>query len=330
MVVVATWNVENLFRPGEDPSGPTDAEAYRTKLDELAATIAATGADVVGLQEVGSEGALADLVDRLPGEGWAGELSSAPDGRGIAVAVVSRLPLSDRVDVVDLADGLAGGRVTDAGGTLSRMGRGALDVTVTLPDGSTLRLVTCHLKSKLLTFPGQRFSPRDEDERARYAVYALNRRAAEAGTVRVHANEVLDGQGRERALLVVGDLNDTPEAATTSLLLGPGGSEIGTAGALRPDAGDGARLWNLAPLIPEAERFSRVYRGRGELIDHVLVSRALLERVVDVRTTVPPPPAPGIGTGAAPELPSVTDNPSVRRDEPGSDHAPVVVRLSVG
>lgn len=52
---------------------------------------------------------------------------------------------------------------------------------------TTLTLVTCHLKSKLLTYAGRRFSPRDEDERARNAVYAFNRRAAEPATVRTYA-----------------------------------------------------------------------------------------------------------------------------------------------
>jgi hypothetical protein len=53
---------------------------------------------------------------------------------------------------------------------------------------------------------------------------------------------------------VLGDLNDEPLAATTQLLLGPPGSEIGTAGFDRADLGDGQRLWNLGPPIPEARR----------------------------------------------------------------------------
>ena len=77
-----------------------------------------------------------------------------------------------------------------------------------------------HLKSKLLTYPGGRFAPHDEDQRARFGAYALYRRAAEAVTVRVHADTVLDGHGQERRLIVLGDLNDTPQAATTQLLYG--------------------------------------------------------------------------------------------------------------
>ncbi|MDP3889891.1 hypothetical protein, partial [Nocardioides sp.] len=63
---------------------------------------------------------------------------------------------------------------------------------------------------------------------------------------------------------------------TTQILHGPPGSEVGTGGIDRPDTGDAQRLWNTAGFIDEAERWSRVYRGRRELIDHVLVSHSLI------------------------------------------------------
>jgi hypothetical protein len=44
-------------------------------------------------------------------------------------------------------------------------------------------------------------------------------------------------------VLVCGDLNDTPQAATTQVLLGPPGSQLGTGGFNQPDWGDGNRLW---------------------------------------------------------------------------------------
>jgi len=116
--------------------------------------------------------------------------------------------------------------------------------------------------------------------------------------------------------MVVGDLNDEPQAATTQILLGPPGSELGTPGADRPDKGDAARLWNLAPRLPEGERYSRIYHGHGELIDHLLVSQALLGRTAEVHTLHP-------GT-----LPSITDDPGARRNATASDHALIYTRLS--
>ena len=70
-----------------------------------------------------------------------------------------------------------------------------------------------------------------------------------------------------------------------------------------------------APLIPEAQRFSRVYRGRGELIDHLLVSRAVVGAVTSV-------------TAGGPVPESVGDDPRARVDKPGSDHRPVVATLA--
>ncbi|WP_433508532.1 hypothetical protein ACQP04_09685 [Pseudonocardia halophobica] len=75
-------------------------------------------------------------------------------------------------------------------------------------------------------------------------------------------------------MIVLGDLNDEPAAATTQILYGPPGSEIGTAGYDQPDRGIGARPWNLAARIPRQERFSRIYRGQRELCRRPVDQRA--------------------------------------------------------
>ncbi|MGX1300244.1 putative extracellular nuclease [Streptomyces albogriseolus] len=182
-----------------------------------------------------------------------------------------------------------------------------------------LRVAVCHLKSKLLSYPDGRFQPRDEGERARYGAYALYRRAAEAAALRALADRLLEGDGRERDVVVLGDLNDEVQAATTQMLLGPPGSEIGTPGHDRPDRGDAVRLWDVAPLIPAAERYSRVNSGRRELIDHVLLSHRLMRRVTSAGT--------GLPDDGPPRLPSVGTDPGERRGVAGSDHAPVWVRV---
>ncbi len=312
-MIVGTWNLENLFRWGQ-ADGPSSQEAYDAKLEELRRVIDGLRPDVLAVQEVGNLDALEDLRTRLAGD-WHSEVSEHPDPRGIRVGFLSRLELTDVEQVHPFPDRLLPVQVNDDGGMGSSMGRGALRVRVRA-DGRDVDLLTCHLKSKLLTFPGPRFSPHDEDERARFASYALFRRSAEATTVRVSATSLLGGLGQERAVIVLGDLNDEPTAQTTQILLGPTGSEIGTEGFERPDKGDAARLWNLAGLIPEERRFSRVYRGRGELIDHILVSHQLVHRVQSIDT------GPG-------DAPSITDDPHERRDAPGSDHLPVVARFDL-
>ncbi|QWZ09734.1 endonuclease/exonuclease/phosphatase family protein [Nocardioides panacis] len=327
MARVATWNLENLFRPGGGSGAPTTTAAYDAKLTALAGTIGRLDADVLAVQEVGDPAALQDLVDLLPGS-WHGGVAD-PDGRGIRVGVISKLPLTSLEQVRTFAAKLAPVQVDDTGKTITQLGRPALRARVQA-GGVDIDVVSVHLKSKLLSFPGDRFSPHDEDERARYAVYALHRRSAEAAGVRSYVTGLLDGQGLDRAVVVAGDLNDEPEAATTQVLLGPPGSEWGTPGYERPDAGDRARLWNLAMRIDATQRYSRKYRGRLELIDHLMVSDALRGKVTAVTAGDPDPAAPASGahpTGG--DVPSVTDNPHERTDAPGSDHRPVMLTLDL-
>ncbi|MEV7010766.1 endonuclease/exonuclease/phosphatase family protein [Streptosporangium sp. NPDC051022] len=320
MTVIGTWNVENLFKPGNG-FGPTSQAAYDAKLKGLVATITAAGADVLALEEIGDPDALAELAHHL-GNGWQHVTSGIFDARHpIRVGFLPRLPFEVLADRATFPAQLSPIQAGDDGTTAHQMGRGALAVRVTEPDGRTIDLIAAHLKSKLLSFPPEpngrsRFQPHDEGERARVAAYALYRRAAEAVTVRALADELLDGQGPARQIVVLGDFNDEPEAATTQILLG-------TPGAEQPDQGDKARLWNLAPRIPDGERFSRVFQRRRELIDHLLVSHALLTRAQDVHTL-----RPLNGAGPDDELPSVTEVPTARRDDPASDHAMVFTRLS--
>lgn len=202
------------------------------------------------------------------------------------------------------------------------MGRGALRVRVS-KEGLAVDLIACHLKSKLLSFrrPGGRtsFVPRDEGERAQVAGIALMRRTAEAVTLRVKANALLEG-GEGVPLLMLGDLNDVPEAQTSLIFNGPPGSEIGTLGFGRPDKGDDARLFNLAPLIPQERRFSRVERGRPELLDQILASVEWFPDGDDGKRRLPEADS---HVDFRAELPSVTNDPNEREEDTAPDHAPV-------
>jgi predicted extracellular nuclease len=204
------------------------------------------------------------------------------------------------------------------------MGRGALRVRVT-KDGLTVDLITAHLKSKLLTFPGGRFAPRDEEERAQVAGIALERRTAEAVTLRIQVNELLEDDDRT-PLLLLGDLNDVPEVQTSLVLNGPPGSEIFTRGFNMPDEGDAARLFNLAPVIPQERRFSRIHRGRGELLDQILASVEFFPVGDDDRRRLPDVDS---HIDVAGELPTVGENPAEREEDVAPDHAPVTASFDL-
>ena len=314
---VMTWNVQNLFEVGAEDGPDTTAE-FNEKLRSLAELIDRTRPHIVALQELGTEPALVALQEALQ---WSmpHRMLGVPDGRGIRVGFLSTRVLRDPVFVRPFPPGLlpiqAGDDPEGPDGPrmLNQMGRGALQVSVRA-NNRDVRLVTCHMKSKLLTFPGGRFSTDDEDERARFGSYALFRRATEATTLQAHVNHQLLGHGDDEAVVLLGDMNDEAEAATTQILHGPPGSEIGTLGFDRPDRGDPKRMWNLAPMIPEPERWSRVYRGRPELIDHIFASQFLVNAAAEVQTY----------TAHGQPLPSIDDDPNARQGEPGSDHAAIM------
>jgi endonuclease/exonuclease/phosphatase family metal-dependent hydrolase len=313
---IATWNLENLFRPGSS-YGPSTEATYHKKLDHLASEVLDAAPDVLAVQEVGQPEALEDLRSRL-GPGWTSLLSSQPDGRGIRVGFLAKVSAADASEAVTFAPALAPVQIGDVDATLftsvGQMSRGVLAARFHL-HGTDVWCVTAHLKSKLLTYPGGRFYPFDENERARYAAYALFRRTAEAATIRTVVNSLMDHHP-ERRVMVMGDLNDTQTAATTQLLNGPEGSQIGTAGYSRPDAGDRCRLWNLAALIAPERRFSRVTEGVEELIDHILVSHRLVQGVeaVDARVA---------------HLANVGTDPRLRSTATSSDHAMVIAKVTL-
>ncbi len=346
-LTVMTWNVQNLFLPGTD-SGPDSPAAFDAKLASLASVIDSVRPDVLALQEVGPDGAL-DALQSVLARPMPYAVEGTPDARATRVAILSTLSPADslqfgafppRIRAVQARDPVFDRPDTPMDESLTAtMGRGAVEVTLAI-DGRDVTVLTAHFKSKLMSYArepglvaGSQFQPNDEGERYRYAAFALYRRCGEAVTVRQRLNELLTnsaaprnpraGLGRERRIVFCGDLNDEAAAATTQILQGPAGSEIGTAGFAQGDQGDGYRLWNLAPLLPTVggmPAYTRRYRGRGELIDHCLASHALVNprRVPTCRTLHMPDPLPNMG-----------DDPNMRRNLPGSDHAAVVAEFEV-
>jgi endonuclease/exonuclease/phosphatase family metal-dependent hydrolase len=351
-----TWNVENLFLP--DPAKPESQRHFKDKLAKLAKVIDDERPDVLALQEIGPNGALKALQKALshamPHAAEGDPEAGAEPDRAIRVAILSTKPLTTIRTISPFPDLIrpvqAKDPIFDKPGTpadeslLDAMGRSALEVVVEA-GGTEVTVITAHFKSKLISYArrqglvgGSQFQPNDEGERYRYAAYALYRRTGEAVTIRDRVNQILaprngspepeDGLGRQKAVIVCGDLNDEPEAATTQILQGPAGSEIGTGGFPQGDKGDGYRLWNLAPVLnrsadgqaPAEPPFTRIFKGRREVIDHIFASHRLVnpDNLPEARTVQ-----------ATPQLPSVNEIPSERRGDPASDHAAVLATFQL-
>ena len=332
---VMTWNVENLFDPSENTrlsaAELVEKQAtFQSKLSLLNEVVQQQDYDIIGLQEVGSLSALTALQTRL-GNYPHLAISDYPDGRGIRNAFLSKHPITKKQNLVHFPAGvgLLIFSLDGFGNTrpVTRMGRGALYISFEKA-GRTFHAVVAHLKSKLLTYPRasgfSAFSPRNEFERTNAAAIALHRRTAEAATLRLKVNQLLQ-ENDARPLILMGDFNDVPNAQTSLILNGPSGSTIGTRGFDTPDKGDDTRLFNLATLFPAERNYSRIHKGVGELLDQILVSEELLPR--DPATNKRQLPEVDSLVDFAGNLASIGSNPNARADKVAPDHAPVVARF---
>lgn len=312
-LTITTWNVQNF---------DTTEPLFSAKRAWIVQTLRALGSDVVALQEIKDRRALEAVADDLGFHAQAA-LPGNPQ-HAIRVAFLTRDPTPGPAEPITkwrMPRGMKVRQLDDQGQlqTLTTFRRPALRIQV-LYEGRAIDIITAHLKSKLLSF-GPFFSTTDETLRARTGFLALQIRSAEALTLREHVSELL-AHGHDVVLL--GDLNDGPKAATTELLYGPPGSQVRgpedaahvTGAFQRGDAGDAQRLFNVCNLVPDERRWSRRHNGQPELLDHILVSAGLLPRnAVGVRRV----PRMTIGNRDTPNL--VGDNPAVGGAVP--DHAPV-------
>lgn len=266
-LTIATWNVQNFAEPSGGTSG-----VFAHKLKCIATVLAAADADVIALQEILDDKVAARIATALNGLAVAGTytaVNGVPDSRHNRVAFVSRLPIvaaqtealtdwhSPPDGSVMRLDRVAGKIVTVPEPKLPRP---PLRVRVILADGTTVDVINVHLKSKQLRFPGGGFSTDDASLRATAALLALKRRTAEAMCIRARVDRLLaEGQ----RVVVLGDFNDGPDAATTQMLCGP-------------ERDDAQRLFNLTDLIPEGARWSRRRDGHHEMLDQILASQGLM------------------------------------------------------
>jgi endonuclease/exonuclease/phosphatase family metal-dependent hydrolase len=304
-----TWNLENWFPP-DDPggAGPRNKAVYEKKAANIVRTIQAIAPDVIGLQEIGNPDALRDLQGRLRGRYPFTKIARKPDPRGIRNAYLSRLPLLQAQEFSEFpATGL--NTMGASNSVITTMGRTALKATVVLSPGLLVNMMNVHLKSKLVTYANGRFYPNDEDERARGTGLALLRRAAEAVAVRVWLNQLMTANNEP--MLLLGDFNDTPEAVTTQIMLGPEDRSLSNR-----DKFDDVRLYDLADYIPADRRYSRLYHKQREMIDHIAVSHELIFYLRKADSYIEP-------------IENIDQNVDSRRDATFPDHAPIYARFEI-
>lgn len=246
------------FLPGRAPFGKLtknmnlSSEERRACIVKLLCEPTGQLPDIVAFQEVESIDALR-LLDQRLGLGYPNALViDGNDVRNIDVGILTRLPIGTiRTHVNDLNE--------DGDGYL--FSRDCLEVDVELPDGETLTLFINHFKSKYVE-SGTNDTVADVQRRRR-AGHA--RRQAQAQHVLDIVKERFAGRITTALFAVIGDFNDTAESPYLAPLFD------------YPYLSD-----PIADHIPNIEdRWTHWWKGRNRVsqIDHILVSRALRDRI---------------------------------------------------
>lgn len=277
---IATFNLENLGRTRDDSIGLDE------RIAALRPVLRRLRADVLCLQEVdgqkpadGGPRDLAVLEVLLANTSYAGfaRCCTAGPGGGVRdihnLVVLSRWPIVEhreiRHEIVPapilhlplLAEPVA-----------ATWRRPLLHAVIDLPGGNRLQVVNAHFRAPLAAaLPGQKagpFSWKSTEAWAQGSYRSVVERAGQALEARLLVDGLLAADP-EALICLAGDFNATLDEMPLRLLL-----------AAEEDTGNGHLAGRaLTPLersLPESVRHTVLHHGRPQMLDHILVSRALL------------------------------------------------------
>ena len=295
-VTFGQLNVWNWFDTDDDPHTRDtiyEPEQYRARLVKIAGLIARNmGApDLVTLQEVENQRVIDDLLamPQLAGLGYRSLVSSKADTRGIRNAMLYR---GTRLELRALEEPNPVSTLPPEDPKLighdRLFARGSMVATFGIAGADDARyaaftIINNHFKSKV---GGDFWEPR---RRAQGAFIG--------GLV-----DALRGAEPTVPVLVTGDLNATWEDGAYQRL------------QRRSDGSE--RLHDTLARLPESDRYTYVYRGRGNLLDHLLVTPDLDDAIESVRIL-------HVNTGKD----SLAKRFNSRTTHGTSDHDPIVARI---
>lgn len=251
----ATFNVYWLYddNPPYMNWSKRRSTSYGQSLDTIAAAIKRINADVIALQEIENEEVLIDLRAKLSAMGlnykyaWASETLEPVTGQN--VGVLSKYPAVIRP--VRRYPGLLSDYVTEAG--YSRIAAIPKLLRVDLSVGGNIVTVfAAHLKSK-------RGAPTSNYER--FSQAKMLRRL-----VRVRLEK--GSKQSPSFVMVMGDLND--------------GYRSRTLGVLRGNTDGSYALNQTSDKLAKDQRWTHIYKGRKDQLDHILPNKFLFDRLTKV------------------------------------------------
>lgn len=323
---IATFNLENFDETdvGERPSLDERIALMRPQIERLRADIVCFQ-EVNGQERAGEPRGLAALEALLAGTNLEGaelistrtQMNEVFDQRNLVVAsnlaVVSSAQIrNELVAAPEYRRLTADPPDTEARvvGIERPIQHVVIDVGEDGMQTELLHVINVHLKSKLPTnIPGQKvdnFTWRTASGWAEGFFLSSLKRMSQALEVRWLVDQILDDD-IDASIIVAGDFNAEPNEVPVLAIRGD--VESTGNGDLAPRV-----LVPIEQTIPEPSRFTLIYQGQGEMIDHMLVTRNLL----------------GSYRGSEIHNEILHDESlafAVDRKFPESDHAPVVAEF---
>jgi endonuclease/exonuclease/phosphatase family metal-dependent hydrolase len=323
-VRIATFNLENFDETpaGQRPSLAERIALMRPQVVRLRADIACFQ-EVHGQERTGQPRALLALTELLNDTNLAGAsmVSTKPADDAVYnernLVVVTRLPVLGHQQLRNkLVNEPLYQRLTavpaDTQPTVIGVERPILHVRLDLGTGRVLHVVNVHLKSKIPTdIPGQKidaFTWRTADAWAEGVFLSSMKRMSQALEVRRLIDQILDTDP-EAMIVVAGDFNATPDEVPVMAIRGTvedtGNADLPT-----------RVLVPIEHTIPEPARYTLYHQGKGQMLDHMLITRNMLAayRGSEIHNEILHDESAAFATD---------------RKYPESDHAPVVATFDL-
>lgn len=319
---IATFNLENLDdREGLSPSLSERLAILKPQLSRI-------NADVLCLQEVNSqrsgesktlaaldalvEGTIYETYHRATTQTIEGELYSERN-----LVTLSRFEILQATSIRDSSAPrpryqLATAEPPDLSADPVKWERPVLYTTLALEDGTTLHLMNVHMKSKIATsIPGQKIDNYTWKSVAAWAegsFISSMKRVGQALQVRLQIDKIFDEDGLDSLIAACGDFNAETDEVPVKTICGPVEETGNPAHSLRV-------MIPCENNIPMSSRYSLFYLGKGEMIDHILVSRPLIRYFshAEIHNEI---------------LPDESGAFRVDAKFPESDHAPVIAEFN--
>jgi endonuclease/exonuclease/phosphatase family metal-dependent hydrolase len=321
---IASFNLENL------DDGPNVKPALATRIQIMRPQLQRLHADILCFQEVHSQGSsgsrtFAALDQLLAGTEYTGfnrEATLTTGGELYDVrnlVTVSRFPFAAPVQIIRDSAGprpryqMATADPPDTSADLIQWERPMLYTQINVAAGMNLHLINVHLKSKIASdIAGQKldnFTWKTVSAWAEGSFISSMKRVGQALQARLLIDKIFDTHGLDALIAICGDFNAAADEVALAAICGPV-EETG-------NPAHGPRL--MVPCennIPESARYTLLHLGKGEMLDHIIVSRFLLRffRSAEIHNEALP-----------------DESGAFRQDVnfPESDHAPVVAEFEL-